>query len=129
MVANSERIKISGQSKDVPLWLGTHLFRVHLFILPLSGFDVVLGVNWLKNVGPILWDFFAMRMSFTAHGRQVKLQGIKIPKQPSLHTLTTEEDHGQEIQRLLCDFSLIFQESKGLPPSQRCDHKIILEPT
>lgn len=34
--------------------------------------------------------------------------------------------HAITMERLLADFSLIFQEPKGLPPSRACDHRITL---
>lgn len=56
MMSSAERIKSTGQRKDVPNCLGNHLFPVNLFVLYLSGFDMVL-VNWLKTLGPISWIF------------------------------------------------------------------------
>jgi hypothetical protein len=34
------------------------------FTLDLGGFDLVLGVQWLWTLGPIIWDFGALAMSF-----------------------------------------------------------------
>jgi hypothetical protein len=33
-------------------------------MLPLPGYDVVLGTQWLATLSPILWDFVAFAMSF-----------------------------------------------------------------
>jgi hypothetical protein len=27
-----------------------------LYAIPLDGFDIVLGCEWLRKLGPILWD-------------------------------------------------------------------------
>jgi hypothetical protein len=40
------------------------VFRTDLFILPLAGCDVVLGIQWLRTLGPILWDFTKLQMEF-----------------------------------------------------------------
>ena len=40
------------------------LFPIDLFIMPLPGYDVILGTQWLSALGPILWDFGARAMSF-----------------------------------------------------------------
>jgi hypothetical protein len=34
------------------------------YTLPLEGFDVILGVQWLKSLGPIAWDFVALSMAY-----------------------------------------------------------------
>jgi hypothetical protein len=32
-------------------------FLVDLFVMPLAGYDMVLGTKWLATLDPILWDF------------------------------------------------------------------------
>lgn len=54
MVANREKITSLGTCRNISLNLGLYSFSINLLILPLSGFDVVLGVNWLKTLKPIL---------------------------------------------------------------------------
>jgi hypothetical protein len=34
-------------------------FTVTLFSLPLTGLDVVLGVQWLEKLGPVVCDHYA----------------------------------------------------------------------
>jgi len=60
VVANGERVRSSRQCKGVSIWFGNYGFHIDLYVLNLSGFDVVLGVNCLKTLGPILWDFTDM---------------------------------------------------------------------
>ena len=33
-------------------------------VLPLKGCDMVLGIQWLRTIGPILWDFSTLSMQF-----------------------------------------------------------------
>jgi hypothetical protein len=54
-----------------------HIFHTNLFILPLAGCDVVLGIHWLRTLGPILWDFTALTMAFSYGGVHCQLQGIQ----------------------------------------------------
>lgn len=111
--------------------MGGHPFGIDLFVLPLSGIDVVLGVSWLKTLGPILWDFFIMRMAFSISGTNIELQGIQnlAIKQPvSLNSVSSFPDVETQLQHLLTEFSGIFKEPKALPPSRFCDHRIPLEP-
>ncbi|KAF2297357.1 hypothetical protein GH714_021883 [Hevea brasiliensis] len=75
-VANGEQLTSPGICKGIPVLLKSNSFMVDLFVLPLTNFDMVLGVNWLRTLGPILWDFTVMSMSFYQQGHLVTLQGI-----------------------------------------------------
>ncbi|KAJ8766009.1 hypothetical protein K2173_020525 [Erythroxylum novogranatense] len=78
-VANGDQLCSPGICKGTPILLVTshfHSFSVDLFILPLTGFDIVLGVNWLRTLAPILWDFALMKMCFNQQGSLVELQGM-----------------------------------------------------
>jgi hypothetical protein len=71
-VANGERVPCSGVYRATSFSIeGTH-FSTNFFALPLAGYDVVLGTQWLASLGPILWDFGALTMSFWHHDRQVR---------------------------------------------------------
>lgn len=39
-------------------------FSITLYVVPLEGYDLVLGVQWLRTLGPVLWDFKHLSMSF-----------------------------------------------------------------
>lgn len=39
-------------------------FQSDIMVIPLGGFDMVLGVQWLKQFGPITWDFQTLEMQF-----------------------------------------------------------------
>uniref|UniRef100_A0A803N656 Uncharacterized protein n=1 Tax=Chenopodium quinoa TaxID=63459 RepID=A0A803N656_CHEQI len=39
-------------------------FTADVFLLPLSGSDLVLGIQWFVQVGPVLWDFSNLTMEF-----------------------------------------------------------------
>lgn len=34
-----------------------HVFQVDLYSLAMDGYDVVLGIHWLRTLGLIQWDF------------------------------------------------------------------------
>jgi hypothetical protein len=61
-VADGEEITSPGCCKEVEVRIQGSSFRTGLFILPLAGCDVVLGIHWLRTLGPNLWDFSALRM-------------------------------------------------------------------
>lgn len=50
---------------------------IDFIILPLRGCDLVLGAYWLQSLGPILWVFSQMKMSFTHQGRAHQLHGLQ----------------------------------------------------
>ncbi|XP_066338026.1 uncharacterized protein [Miscanthus floridulus] len=56
-VANGERVSCPGVIRQAPLSIDDSTFRVDLFVMPLAGFDVVLGTHWMATLGPIVWDF------------------------------------------------------------------------
>jgi hypothetical protein len=51
-------------------------FSIDCFALDLGGFDLVLGVQWLRTLGPIVWDFDALAMSFWYNGRSHHWTGV-----------------------------------------------------
>ena len=46
------------------------LFEANLRLLKLGGYDLVLGVDWMKNVSPINFDFNKMEVTFEKEGRK-----------------------------------------------------------
>jgi hypothetical protein len=54
MVANGERITYEGVIRDVALLIAGALFPTDLFVMPLVGYDVILGTKWLSVRGPIV---------------------------------------------------------------------------
>ena len=48
----------------------------NFMVLPLMGCDLVLGVEWLKELGPIVWDFKNLTMQFTFKNQLVTLHGL-----------------------------------------------------
>jgi hypothetical protein len=62
-VANGDRVPCPGVYRGVLFFINEE-FSADFFILPLAGYDVVLDTQWLASLGPILWDFGALTMSF-----------------------------------------------------------------
>lgn len=53
-------------------------FVADVIVVPLVCYDLILGVQWLKSLGPILWDFERLQMEFTLNGRKMTLRGPRI---------------------------------------------------
>lgn len=130
-------------------------FVSDFYLLPLEGFDAVLGAQWLITLGPILWDFSRMNMKFRMEGKTIELQDLTKPA----NRLVIEKEIKQEIKKekraillqlfslcasasttqvgnsadtgsishqVLSPFQDLFVEPTGLPPSRTHDHRIPL---
>jgi hypothetical protein len=152
LVANGERLSSKGKCFAVPVRLGGTLFTLEFFLIDLRGYDSVLGAQWLKMLGPILWDFSSLCMSFRWQGKKVTLVGLEAPRNRILEgpEMQKELRHNGEgvllqlfavqlgveqcclgvdspdLQLLLEKFQDIFAEPQGLPPMRSHDHKIPL---
>lgn len=61
-------------------------FAADVMLLPLSGSDLVLGIQWFASFGPILWEFKNLAMEFQYKGRKVKLRGASGKKLKGLQS-------------------------------------------
>jgi hypothetical protein len=62
---------------------------VDYYTLPLEGFDIILGVQWLQSLGPIMWGIKALSMAFIKGGHSVcSLYSVQ-PTDNLLDTLLT----------------------------------------
>jgi hypothetical protein len=87
LVGNEEELHCTTLCPQTPLLIGSHQFLVDLFVLPISGAELVLGVQWLKTLGPIITDYDKLTMSFCKEGQQVHLTGVPkvIPEEANIH--------------------------------------------
>ncbi|KAJ4758083.1 polyprotein [Rhynchospora pubera] len=122
-VANGDRLPSAGLCSNLALNIGDEIFSEHFFALPLDGFDVVLGCQFLKCLGPILWDFSELTMSFWRVNRRVTWSGAE-GTTPHACVLTSDD----LLQSLLTVFEDLFLEPQELPPSRAFDHRISLLP-
>ncbi|KAL5727540.1 hypothetical protein ACHQM5_000724 [Ranunculus cassubicifolius] len=123
-------------------------------ILPLGGCDLVLGVQWLREISPVLMDFTSLQMEFQHNNHTVQLRGDTVPAKAKLMSLQAAQrmvDHHPmtvmglltsisdargtvdrevtppAINELLSEFQDVFQEPHELPPSRSIDHTIQLK--
>jgi hypothetical protein len=123
-VANDARLQSPGICPATTVDIHGEQFAIDCYALALEGFDVVLGVQWLKTLGPITWDFEALSMAFWYKGRALLWHGIG-GSSVSLAALTATRDL---MDTLLQDYADIFGEPHGLPPARHHDHHIHLLP-
>jgi hypothetical protein len=124
-VANGGRVTSNGVCRATQVLIDSEEFVLDLFVIPLDGFDMVLGVQWLCSLGLILWDFDRCRMSCWRVDHQVIWQGI-----PQRRTAATANALAATdlMHLLLQEFDDVFATPTGLPPVQRHNHRIHLLP-
>jgi hypothetical protein len=71
MVANGEHVTCARVLRDAPLAIDRTSFPADLYVMPLAGYDIVLGTRWLGALGPIVWDLGSRRMTFHFQGRLI----------------------------------------------------------
>lgn len=116
----------SGINKDFPVEVRGFEFSAHIFAILLEGFDIVLGIRWLQQLGKILWYFTIREMKFTVNGRNIKWFGDSTDT-TSLAVLTKNNSLEPNLEKLLDDFEDIFKTLQGMPPFKSCDHRIRLK--
>jgi hypothetical protein len=125
LVANGERVTCVGVIHDAPLLIDGDSFPTDLYVMPLAGYDVVLGTRWLGELGPIVWDLSRRRMSFQRQGCPISWTGVDRSPVPTLGATT---EVGPLLEALLLSFGGLFTDPVGLPPKRAHDHRIILKP-
>ncbi|XP_021768532.1 uncharacterized protein LOC110732838 [Chenopodium quinoa] len=82
-VADGNHIPCQQACKGFAWSMHGHSFEADVLVIPLGSCDMVLGIQWLRLLGSIHWDFQKLRMEFTFQGKQIVLKGIP-PKKLSV---------------------------------------------
>ncbi|XP_057989135.1 uncharacterized protein LOC131172203 [Hevea brasiliensis] len=61
---------------EFPWKVGKHRFVFDLKMLELRSFDIILGVDWMRTICPVLFDFVNSRVTFKKNGKEITLYGI-----------------------------------------------------
>jgi hypothetical protein len=118
-LANGDRVARSGCCTNLKIFIAADSFTVDCYGLPLGSYDMVLGVQWPKSLGPVLWDFKHHTLSFQRHGRTVHWS-TSAPPEPLGPTITVAL--GDLMGELLLCFVPLFTEPIGLPPQRQRYH-------
>ena len=74
-MGNGEELQCNQVCNEVAVHIQSHVFLVDFHVLPICGADVVLGVQWLKSLGPILTDYATLTMKFISNDKLIELKG------------------------------------------------------
>ena len=147
-VANSQPLKCQGRFDNIHILLQGIPFSITFYSLPLNGLDLVLGVQWLEQLGSVVCDWKQMTMEFQWANKPRLLQGSRAQnlQQASLEAIAKDMRHTSfifaiclqppavphqtiplDMQTLIEDFAAIFEEPQQLPPVREVDHCISLK--
>ncbi|VFQ64783.1 unnamed protein product [Cuscuta campestris] len=156
-VGNGDSLLCSKQCPNVQLTMQGFTVSLALFILDIHGQDIVLGVQWLQQLGRVAHDYAQLTMEFVWNEKTVVLQGeTQVPTpitMTCLYSLTAKQElvdcfevlflsveagpnttHDDEtpamppaIATVLQDSSLVLTIPTGLPPNRPVDHRIFLQ--
>lgn len=156
-VANGAELQCDQELLNCQWTVQNHHLSASLKVLPLGGFDVIVGMNWLEAFNPAI-DWINKTVTLPSATGPITLQGHQFcasncPQisHEELHFMCVqgEVDHlvyvctpvdkpvqkgaaspnpPVEIQQLLEEFSDVFAAPQGLPPNRACDHRIHLLP-
>ncbi|GAU40605.1 hypothetical protein TSUD_28110 [Trifolium subterraneum] len=157
MVGNGQLLECNHICPNTSLTLQNHPFTMDLYVLPLSGADIILGAPWLKSLGPVLMDYSSLTISFTHNTTPITLtandpnnptvisaQQLKRCLQthaaseffhiqmltPSIRAANTHSPPPiPAIHKLISKFSPLFNPTPKLPPPRSTDHHIHLQPS
>ncbi|KAG6397659.1 hypothetical protein SASPL_143829 [Salvia splendens] len=87
-VGNGASLRCDYVSLNTPIYLQGTCFDIDLFLLQVEGPDVILGVQWLQDLGKVLLDFRDLTMEFNWKESPVLLKGEdRHPKRISYNNL------------------------------------------
>lgn len=123
-VANGDRILSLGLARGVDLVINEETFAINFYGLPLDSFDVIIGIQWLRTLGSIIWDFSTLKMSFWHVTSMVSWSSVASPRSPHVNSY----DGHDLLSTVLVEYTNLFPEPRGLPPTGTYDNRIHLLP-
>lgn len=130
MVGNITNMECNTTSySQVPIDIQGHHFTLGLFALPLNGADLVLGVQWLKELGPLPWTIILspcllhiwatpLSSKLTSHYKPLSLV-LVVPHTrpgPTLHSFNAQFWLLWAITQIIAFFNYLFGHAVEYPP-------------
>lgn len=155
IMVDGNKVLVNTSCKSLQYLIQGHTFNIDVRVFLLGGYDMVLGVNWLRQHNPVTCDFEKINITIHSNGQEVILQGTptmgklqtisckrlsKLLKgkesvsQGYLCLISAESEESKvvaqpvvsAIQTLLEEYKDTFAEPVGLPPQRNHDHNIPL---
>lgn len=74
LVGNGSTLACDQTCPAVPVTIQGHSFTVNFHLLQISGADAVLGIDWLKKLGPVTTNYTTFIMNFNHLGHDISLK-------------------------------------------------------
>ncbi|KAJ4807434.1 polyprotein [Rhynchospora pubera] len=140
--------------KSLQFSIEGHDFVKDVRLLSIPGYDMILGLDWLMELGPMNVDWGKGRLEFSKDGKNIILQmksevaevkvmegSVSVAREVQrgseimiAHLMmidegspSTEKVHPQ-LKNLINEYAMLFEEPVGLPPKRGVDHQIPLMP-
>jgi hypothetical protein len=78
MVANDDHVAYTSMDHNMAMHIGMVDFLIIYFSINLSGFDLVLGIDYLHTLSFVLWDFEDLYISSRHGNRHVFWKGMVV---------------------------------------------------
>ncbi|XP_027122021.1 uncharacterized protein [Coffea arabica] len=150
-LADGTDITNGATSPSVTWLIQNYQFKFDLKVIELRGWDIILGVDWMCQYSPIMFDFHTLSVALSDRGSLLHLQGfvnqlamelvrgrdIKTFIQEThrncaaMHTdeaRESDEHLPESIEGILQQHSQVFSTPTGLPLERELDHQINLKP-
>ncbi|GKA99787.1 transposon ty3-G gag-pol polyprotein [Tanacetum coccineum] len=86
VVGNREHVTCTGRVRALTIVIQGYVISTDFFVLPVAACPIVLGVQWLKTLGPGEMDYEQLTIGFHLAGSSHKLQGLKGSELAALKT-------------------------------------------
>ena len=151
MIGNEDKLQCDGICKDILVHIQGVCFMASFHVLPIQGAELVLGVQWLQDLGPVTINYQALTMQFMHLGQYVTLHGthsssldhsshhqlrrlITTNSVATCFQLLAQSDVSSKeftnnplITSVLGKFPHIFEITSSLPPLRDIQHPIVLQ--
>ncbi|GJT37834.1 reverse transcriptase [Tanacetum coccineum] len=130
-VANGSKMVSSSECKTFKWTLQGNEYEAHCMLLPLGGYDMVLGIQWLSTLGDINCNFKNLTMKFNYQGKKIvekQLMQIQGETAESFDDNLPSFDDNLPLKQLLSNYEDVFAMPTELPPPRAHDHTITLFP-
>jgi hypothetical protein len=140
-VANGQIVTCSQHLPQATWSMATYQFVSDFIFLPLPSVDLVVGMDWLQHYSPMHIDWYHKWITIPYQGTYVSQQGMlsTLPvgavielrlfsDSPATTNDPQQVTADNRVQAVLSQFTEVFEDPIGLPPTRQCDHAIPLLP-
>ncbi|XP_063938080.1 uncharacterized protein LOC135147942 [Daucus carota subsp. sativus] len=150
-VADGNKVQCNTTVEPVKWSMADEVFSTNMHLIPLGGYDIILGAQWMTTVSPVTFDYAKGMITVNHQGKRVGLQQFTNPAKVQLRLKKgNNKFHKEEayfliqvttleglpnvtdklpnnISQVLEDYVDVFASPTQLPPPRNHDHHIPLK--